>query len=178
MKELRIQNTNLFPETIHELLRSLYKAGFFSHGLLTGSWIFPLYEAAFGIRYVIKTFDIDFVIDLISLTSLKPVDLEKVFADLGYIVVFDYRSALRKYSREGFEIEFLVQRKGNRDPDHIPVQKLNITATPLPFLDILFQFPLMLNLGDFKVRVPCPEALFVHKLIVAQKRKNATKQEK
>jgi hypothetical protein len=54
---------------------------------------------------------------------------------------------------------------------------LNITATPLPFLDILFQFPLMLNLGDFKVRVPCPEALFVHKLIVAQKRKNATKQE-
>jgi len=177
MKELRIPSSGIFPEGIHELLRSLHQSGFFTHALLSGSWIFPIYEAIFNIRYVLKTFDIDFAVDLASLGSFKPVDLERIFSHLGYVPVFDYTSGLRKYSREGFEIEFLVQRKGNRDADRIPIPQLNVTATPLPFLDILFQFPLFVNLGDLKVRIPCPEALFVHKLIVAQKRKNVVKRE-
>jgi hypothetical protein len=54
---------------------------------------------------------------------------------------------------------------------------LNVTAALLPFLGILFQSPLILKLGDFTIRVPCPEARFIHKLIVAQRRKNLIKQE-
>ncbi len=177
MKELRIQNTGIFPGGIYELLRALYQADFFSHSLLTGSWIFPIYEAALNIRYVLKTFDIDFAVDLASVASFEPVDLEKIFTELGYVLVFDYRSGLRKYSREGFEVEFLVQRKGSRDLDRIPIRQLNVTATPLPFLDILFQSPLSVNLGGSKIRIPCPEALFVHKLIIAQRRNNVVKQE-
>jgi hypothetical protein len=177
MKELRIQKTGIFPEEIHGLLRTLYRMGFFSHSLLAGSWIFPLYEAVFNIRYALKTFDIDFAIDLVSLRSAKPANLEKLFKDLGYVRVIDYTSGLRKYSREGFEIEFLVQRKGDREPEHVPISRLNVTATPLPFLDILFESPLLLNLGDLKIKVPCPEALFIHKLIVAQRRRNSLKEE-
>ena len=79
MKEIYIQHAEIFPLEIHELLRSLYESGFFSHGLLTGSWIFPLYEKAFKIRYPLKTFDIDFAVNSASLSSLKSVDLEKNF---------------------------------------------------------------------------------------------------
>ncbi len=43
MKEICIQHAEIFPVEIRELLRSLYESGFFSHGLLTGNWIFPLY---------------------------------------------------------------------------------------------------------------------------------------
>ena len=127
MKEICIQNAEIFPLEIHKLLRTLYESGFFSHGLLTGSWIFPLYEYAFKIRYPLKTFDIDFAVNLASLGSLKSVDLEKALNALGYVTVFDYRTGLRKYSKEGFEIEFLVQRRDSRDADHIPIKESNIS---------------------------------------------------
>jgi len=176
MKEISIQRPEIFPE-IRELLRSLFITGFFSHGLLTGSWVFPLYESAFNIRYPLKTFDIDFVVNLSSFRSLKSVDLEKTLVGLGYVTVFDYRTGLRKYSKEGFEVEFLVQRRGSRDLDHIAVKQLNVTATPLPFLQILFHATLAVNLGDFKIKIPAPEALFVHKLIIAQRRTSLVKKE-
>ena len=177
MREIYIQHAEIFPLEIRKLLRSLCESAFFSHGLLTGSWIFPIYEYAFKIRYPLKTFDIDFAVNLASLGSLKSVDLEKALNALGYVTVFDYRTGLRKYSKEGFEIEFLVQRRDSRDADHIPIKQLNVTATPLPFLDILFQATLVVNLGEFKVKIPSPEALFVHKLIIAQRRNNVVKQE-
>jgi len=177
MKEISIQRPEIFPPEIRELLRSLCITGFFSHGLLTGSWVFPLYESAFKIRYPLKTFDIDFVVNLSSFRSLKSVDLERTLVGLGYVTVFDYRTGLRKYSKEGFEVEFLVQRRGSRDLDHIAIKQLNVTATPLPFLQILFHATLSVNFGDFKIKIPSPEALFVHKLIIAQRRNNLIKQE-
>lgn len=42
--EIRIPKKDIFPEDIRKLLHSLYESGFFSHGLLVGSWIFPLYK--------------------------------------------------------------------------------------------------------------------------------------
>ncbi len=95
MKEICIQHAEIFPVEIRELLRSLYESGFFSHGLLTGSWIFPLYEKAFKIRYPLKTFDIDFAVNLASLNSFKSVDLENILNALGYVTVFDYRTGLK-----------------------------------------------------------------------------------
>lgn len=170
MNEVRIQKPEIFPPEIHQLLHTLHDSGFFSNGLLTGSWIFPLYEHAFGIRYPLKTFDIDFAINLTSPTSLNAFDLEKILNNLGYVTLFDYRTGLRKYSKKGFEIEFLVQRRRSRDKDYIPLKQLNVTATPLPFLDILFQAILVVNLGNYKVKIPSPEAFFIHKLIIAQRR--------
>jgi len=175
--EIRLARSDIFPEDIRKLLQTLYRSGFFAIGLLVGSWVFPLYKEAFKIHYALKTFDIDFAVDIASLASLNPIDLEKLFADLGYIHVVDYGTGLRKYSRAGFEIEFLVHRPGNRDRNHASVRQLNITATPLPFLNIIFQFPFVIDVEDFKVRIPCPEALFVHKLIIAQRRSSLAKRE-
>jgi len=175
--EIQLLKSDIFPEDIQKLLRSLSLCGFFSHSLLVGSWIFPIYKETFNLHYALKTFDIDFAIDAAPRGPLKPIDLEKIFIDLGYVPVTDYMTGLRKYSKRGLEIEFLAHRKGNQDVDRAAVKQLNITATPLPFLNILFQFPLVAEFPDFKVQIPCPEALFIHKLIIAQRRNRVVKQE-
>jgi len=52
----------------------------------------------------------------------------------------------------------------------VAIRKWNITASPLPFIDLLLSFPFTADFGDFKVRAPLPEAFFVHKLIAAERR--------
>jgi hypothetical protein len=105
------------------------------------------------------------------------VDLEKILTDLGYLVVTDYQTDLRKFTREGLEVEFLIHRKGGRNVPKIEVKHLNVSALPLPHIDILFLFPIVVDFGDYKIRIPSPEALFLHKLIIAQKRKSEAKKE-
>jgi len=105
------------------------------------------------------------------------VDLEKVFTDLDYLLVTDYQTGLRKFTREGLEVEFLIHRKGGRDVPKIEVKHLNVSALPLPYVNILFLFPVVVDFGDYKIRIPSPEAFFLHKLIIAQKRKSEAKKE-
>jgi len=105
------------------------------------------------------------------------VNLEKIFIDSGYVVVTDYETGLRKFSKGGFEVEFLIHRRGGRDTQTKNINHLDITATPLPFIDILFRFPIIVSFVDHETRVPCPESLFIHKLIVAQRRTNNAKRE-
>ena len=58
------------------------------------------------------------------------------------------------------------------------IRKWNITASPLPFIDLLLDFPFTADFGDFKIRAPLPEAFFVHKLITAQRRPGESKKDK
>jgi len=168
---------SIYPEDIETLLQALSKADFFSQGLLIGSWIMPIYREIFNIHYILKTFDIDFAVETISSKKPNHVNLEKIFIDLGYVVVTDYETGLRKFTKGGFEVEFLIHRPGGRDIPMKNISHLNITAMPLPFIDILFLFPISVRFIDYEVRVPCPESLFIHKLIVAQRRTNDAKRE-
>jgi hypothetical protein len=175
--EIALKGKAPFPEDVERLLFSLYKAGFFKHGLMVGSWVLPLYREIFDLDYVLRTFDIDFAVETISPRHPHTVDLERVLADLGYLPILDYRTGLQKFTKGGFEIEFLVHRKGGREVGKVFLKHLNVTAIPLPFVDVLFHSPILADFGEYKVRVPCPEALFIHKLIVAQKRIRGIKTE-
>ncbi|MCX5842564.1 MAG: GSU2403 family nucleotidyltransferase fold protein [Deltaproteobacteria bacterium] len=168
---------SIYPENVEALLQALSKADFFSQGLLIGSWIMPIYREIFNIHYILKTFDIDFAVESISSKKPKHVNLEKIFIDFGYVVVTEYETGLRKFTKGGFEVEFLIHRRGGRDIPMKNISHLNITASPLPFIDILFLFPISVRFIDYEVRVPCPESLFIHKLIVAQRRTNDAKRE-
>ncbi len=175
--EVALKNKTVFPKDVTEILRSLSLAHFFSQGLLVGSWVMLLYKEILKIRYTLRTFDIDFALETITPTSENFVDLEKIITDLGYIVVTDYQTGLRKFTKEGLEIEFLIHRRGGQDVPKIEIKHLNVSALPLPYIIILFSFPVVVDFGDYKIRIPSPEALFIHKLIIAQKRKNGTKKE-
>ena len=168
---------DIFPDQVRELLRALYSVGFFEESMLIGSWAMPLYQEAFGINYILRTMDIDFAVKFVCSDKGKKVDVEKIITGLGYLSVV-MQSGIRKFTREDFTIEFIAHRKGGRDEEVVSIKKWNITASPLPFVDLLQSFPFSADFGDFRVRAPIPEAFFVHKLITAQRRPGESKRDK
>lgn len=172
-----IPDKNIFPSEVLNLLQGLHGAGFFEESMLIGSWVMPLYQAAFGIPYVLRTLDIDFAVKLAPSDRAKKADLENVITGLGYVPVM-MQSGVRKFTRENFTVEFVVHRKGGRDDETVEIRKWNIIAIPLPFVDILLDFPFTADFGDFHVRAPVPEAYFIQKLITAQRRPGESKRDK
>jgi hypothetical protein len=158
----------LFPPVLRDLFEGLHGAGFFESGILAGSWVFPVYNPLFGINYALSTLDVDLVVQTGARQSQGNVNVERIITDLGFLPVTE-QSGWRKYTREGLTIEFLTNRKGNRDGVDL-IENLNINAIRLPFLDLLFISPITVKLSGFNMRVPCPEAMFVQKLVVSQRR--------
>ena len=175
--EVSLTNKNIFPSEVRELLSAFFLVGFFNDSLLIGSWVMPLYQEAFGIPYVLRTLDIDFAVKFAPFGGAKKVDLEKVITDLGYIPVV-MQSGIRRFTHENFTVEFVAHRKGGRDDQVVPIRKWNITASLLPFVDLLLSSAFTADFGNFKVRAPLPEAFFVHKLITAQRRPVESKKDK
>jgi len=52
-----------FLQPVTDLLREMDKAGFFSHGLLIGSWPMLVYSEHFTLPYGLATNGIDFAVD-------------------------------------------------------------------------------------------------------------------
>ncbi len=167
--QVAIRNKDIFPAQVKELLEKLFSVGFFEESMVIGSWVMPLYQEAFGINYALRTLDIDFAVKFVHPGKDKKIDLDKIITDLGYIPI-TIQSGIRKFTRDNFTVEFIAQRRGGRSDEMIKVVKWNITAAPLPFVNILLNFPFTADFGDFKVRAPLPEAFFIHKLITAQRR--------
>ncbi|MEW6067843.1 MAG: GSU2403 family nucleotidyltransferase fold protein [Nitrospirota bacterium] len=174
---ITVKNKDIFPAEVRELLQALHSVGFFEESMLIGSWVMPLYQEVFGINYTLRTLDIDFAVKFIHLGRDRKVDLEKLITDLGYIPVI-MQSGIRRFTRENFTIEFVIHRKGGRYDDVVSVRRWNITASPLPFVDLLLSFPFIADFGDFEVRAPIPEAYFVHKMITSQRRRGEGKKDK
>ncbi|MEW6110285.1 MAG: GSU2403 family nucleotidyltransferase fold protein [Nitrospirota bacterium] len=175
--QIEVKNKKIFPPEVIELLKAFYSAGFFEESMLIGSWVMPLYHEVFGISYVLRTLDIDFAVKFASHSKTPKADIEKIITDLGYLPVIS-QSGIRKFTRENLTVEFVAHRKGGRDDEVVSVRQWNITAAPLPFIDLLLSFPFIADFGDFKIRAPLPEAFFVHKLITSQRRFGESKKDK
>lgn len=177
MREFHIEKKASLPEQVQAIFTTLDENGFFEDGILVGSWAMLFYHETFGIEYVLRTDDIDFALQPGVAKQKKGPDLEAALAEQGFDPIIDILSGLQKFLAGTFEIEFLIHRKGARE-EIIMVSKYNVNAQPLPFLDLLFIDPIIVHHPKFKVRLPSPETLFMHKLIIAQRRKKETKKEK
>ncbi|MFZ5907500.1 MAG: GSU2403 family nucleotidyltransferase fold protein [Nitrospirota bacterium] len=174
---ITVKDIDIFPSEVRELLKVLHSVGFFEGSMLIGSWVMPLYREVFGINYTLRTMDIDFAVKFVHPGRDKKADIEKLITDLGYLPVIMH-SGIRRFTRENFTVEFVIHRKGGRDYEIVSVKQWNITASPLPFVDLLLSFPLIADFGDFEVRAPIPEAYFVHKMIASQRRRGEGKKDK
>jgi hypothetical protein len=85
---------------------------------------------------------------------------------------------VQKFTAAGYEVEFIAQRPGGREVGTLAVREWNLNALPLPFISILTEFSETAVLDGFTLRFPIPEAFFVHKLIIAPRRKADAKREK
>jgi hypothetical protein len=174
MKRLRIFH---FPPQIGGLLHTLSEVGFFERSLLIGSWVMPLYEELYGVRYMLRTLDVDFAVHLAHREKQRRADLEQLITNLGF-VGFITAGGLQKFTAAGYEVEFIVHRSGGREIDSVAVPQWNINAVPLPFISVLTDFSELLEIEDFTIRTPIPESYFIHKLIVAHRRRIVEKREK
>jgi hypothetical protein len=166
-----------FVLPINDLLRELSRVGFFEHGLLIGSWPMVVYTRKYGLIYGLRTDDIDFAV-VNAARKAYGAPLPDLLRQLGYELLTDYQSGVEKYVKDTFEIEFLMHRRGGSVPPAVKVSAWQIVAQPLPFIDILFLRPATIIIDDYTLRIPSPEALMVHKLIIAQRRTGRDRQEK
>ncbi len=174
MKGLR---TIHFPPLIGGLLHTLSEVGFFDRCLLIGSWVMLLYQELYGIRYPLHTLDIDFAVHLAPAKKQMRADLERLIIDLGFV---DFMTAdgVQKFTATGYEVEFFAQRPGGREISALPVREWNLNALPLPFVNLLTDFSETVEIDGITIRIPIPEAYFIHKLIVASRRRRVEKREK
>lgn len=134
----------------------------------------PLYQELYRAMYVLRTGDIDFAVHLVHPKKKMRADLERVLLDLGFIDFFD-AEGVQKFTATGYEVEFIVHRPGGRDIGSLPAREWNISAMPLPFVKVLLSHSETASFGNSIIRFPVPEAFFVHKLIVAPRRKSFAK---
>lgn len=164
-----------FVEPVNTLLRELSRVGFFNQGLLIGSWPMVVYAQEYGLIYSLRTDDIDLAIVNAARKS-DGASLPELLAQLGYEPLTAYPSGIQKYVQDTFEIEFLMHRRGGSAPPAVTIPSWQVTAQPLPFIDILFLRSVDVSVKDYVLKIPSPEALMVHKLIIAQRRDGLDKE--
>jgi len=166
-----------FPPPIDGLLRSLGEVGFFDRSLLISSWVMLPYQELYGVRYLLRTLDVDFAVHLAHPQKQMRADLERLIIDLGFV---DFMAAegVQKFTAGGYEVEFIAQRPGGREIGTLAVREWNIIALPLPFISILINFSEAAVFDGVVIRFPIPEAFFIHKLIVVPRRLSVEKREK
>lgn len=161
---------NPFLQPVTDLLREMDKAGFFSHGLLIGSWPMLIYSEYFTLPYGLATNDIDFAVDnAVKIPTTGGETIPQILERLGYTSVLDY-SGIETFLQGTFEVEFITHRRGGAAPSAVVIPPWKVSAQPLPFIDLLFIRPITVDIEDFTVRIPSPEAFMLHKLIIAQRR--------
>jgi len=144
--------------------------------VLAGSQIMPVLkeELEFDLP-VIRTQDIDILIE--RPYRGKEADIEKSLAPLGFRIGFHPDGAT--YFTNGlFRVEFITPERGKGDESSVPVKPLGIRAEPLRYLQILEENPLNVKRKKYSFLVPNPVSLAVHKMLVAERRKDFAKKKK
>lgn len=160
-------------------------AGLFRlRGVLIGTVAFQCYPGLLGVRFpstALQTSDVDFaqfhsisaaVGDAVGpmLDTLKSVDA--TFRQIPHRTVGDRSTRFRNASR--YDVEFLTPNRSSSDHEGMPALA-GASAQPLRFLDFLIYEPvrsILLHKAGVNVVVPAPERYAVHKLIVADRRRD------
>jgi len=118
---------------------------------MIGSWVMLIYQELYNVRYVLRTQDVDFAVHIAHTKSRLRADLKQLITGLGFV---DYLAAegVQKFTGGGYEVEFIAQRSGGLDKGYQSIPEWNVTAIPLPFIDILTEFTDVAALGDFSIR--------------------------
>lgn len=169
------------------LLNAMASAGVFRlGGTLVGTQAFRLYEGELGLRIgveVAATGDIDIAqFEHLSLVLDDRVEepLAKVFKDFDFapLPAPDPAATWRwRQTRSDILVEFLTPSfRGEEDIRPLPA--LGVSAQSLHFLNYLIAEPIhaaLLYRSGVLVQIPRPERFAVHKLIVADRRRNETR---
>lgn len=167
------------------LLNALQRAGVFRlGGTIVGTQAFRLYEGELGVRYAFdqaaQTNDIDIAsFERLSLALQDTVSepLTKVLADFEFDAVpsLDRNKAWRwRQTRNELLLEFLTPSFEAAEALK-PLAALGVYAQSLHYLNFLIAEPISVAIpyrSGVLVQIPRPERFAVHKLIIADRRKD------
>lgn len=165
-------------DLFQKVLQVFDRIGLWEDGIeLIGSWSFLLYQRHLGVPDApLRTQDIDFLLPR-PYPKRTAVDLEAALSELGFRMKFT-SSGVAQFFHPDLKLEFLMPERGSGKEEPRTVKSLGIKAVQLRYLDILLDKPVILQEGTVNVRVPKPLNFCLHKLIIAQRRKNKDKREK
>ena len=142
------------------------------HMVVIGSWAEYLYAQSGilpGFTANLRTLDIDFLIKNMR-RPFKPVSIASLAKEAGYTIDYDVMEGTTKiYTPDLMEIEFIIEQKGKGDN---PVIKTNlgVNAQALRHLSSLTNNSIIIELFDFSISVPSPEAYVIHKIVINKDR--------
>ncbi len=165
-------------EPAKNVLEIFSKNGLWNEGVeLIGSWCFLLYQKHFGAKpYPLRTNDIDFLIS-IPYRGKKVFDVGHALEELGFKPGFNSDGSVYYWSTD-LKVEFLAPERGKGLERALSVKALSLKATPLRFMDMLFQNSVTVREDGLSIRIPSPLSFCLHKLIIARRRKRPDKKQK
>jgi hypothetical protein len=160
--------------TVDEIIRLFALQGI--SAVLIGSYCLPLMKETTGFNLpTIRTQDVDFLIS--SPYRGKEVDIESVLKPLGFAIGFNPDGSTY-FSNGIFKVEFLTPEKGKGSDKAIAIRALKIRATPLRFLQMLFDSTMNIEVEGKSFAIPNPWTLAYHKILVSKHRKSGAKKDK
>ena len=166
-------------DLFEQILAAFDKAGLWRDGVeLIGSWSFLLYQRHLGVRRMpLRTQDVDFLLPR-PYPKRAEIDLGEGLERLGFRRAAATTIGSTYFLHPELKIEFLAPERGKGDESAWPVKALGVSAIPLRFMDMLLKDSITVKEGSAHVRVPSPLNFSLHKLLIAQRRKNKAKKER
>src|SRR5450830_2021465 len=164
-----------------KIIERLAGAGVFdSGGMLIGSYAFSCYGNMLGVVFdeaMRRTEDMDVAYDRsIEIGFVRDVRLDINTAAPEMVEPKQINPWVPPYEMiapDGFKIEFLTSRKHVHDKAPVPIERFDVNAQPLEFLDYLMkettEAAVIYNAGVL-VNVPHPARFAIHKLAISQLR--------
>ncbi|MBU3929720.1 nucleotidyltransferase domain-containing protein [bacterium] len=149
--------------------------GLWDEGLeLIGSWCFLLYQKHLKVRnYPLRTLDIDFLIPF-PYKGKKKIDLIAKLEKLGFILNFNPDGSFWLWNAE-LKVDFLSPKIGRETKKSQNIKQLSVRTTPLRFMNILLENKIIIKEDNIRIAIPAPLNFCLHKLLIAQRRKDKSK---
>lgn len=149
--------------------------------ILGGSWCMYFYGEMLGVKFVIRTFDIDFVVPFVVERNIcHNLNIGELLKERGFIPTA--RGGAKRptgYRSLDIDIEFLIAFHGKDiGEESVYMEKVGVYAIPLRFIEFLLPESIFFQYKDVDIPLPLPERFHIHKWIVAQRRLNPAKREK
>ncbi len=163
-----------------QVLLKFQAQGILQDIMLIGSWCLYFYQIEFDKSAQIqrvRTMDLDFLVPANKKIS-KEVDVPEILKQMGFIPTFNRSTGLVVYDHPDLRVEFLIPELGRGSDKPKTIEKLNIKAQSLRYLNLLMDYPRIISDDELHVKVPEPAIYALHKLIVSSRRKDAVKRDK
>ena len=121
-----------------------------------------------------RTRDLDFLFP-VPFNLKRKTDLFELLKDLGFVLDLKGKQGFITFLHHELTLEFLTHARGRESNKPISIDKLGINAQGLRFMDELRRDPIQMQFGDIKVTIPHPADFALHKLLIANRRKDKDK---